>query len=90
MEKDGLSEAAIAAFSYSYAELISGQSGMIKESDIVGVESLPDLELDIKGKSAYVDPTPLLQKTVVLKLNGGLGTSMGLDKVNSYLNNFDC
>jgi len=30
-------------------------------------------------------PSPL-QETVVLKLNGGLGTSMGLDKAKSLLN----
>jgi len=79
MKSEGLSDAAIAAFAHSYMELVSGASGMIEESAILGVQSLPDLEKDIKGKY-NVDPT-LLSQTVVLKLNGGLGTSMGLDKV---------
>ena len=83
MQKEGLSAAAIAAFAYSYAELISGNSGMIAEDSISGVQSLPDLEKDIQGKFE-VDPS-LLQQTVVLKLNGGLGTSMGLDKAKSLL-----
>lgn len=56
---------------------------MIRESDIIAVEALPNLERDIKGKIP-VDPS-LLQQTVVLKLNGGLGTSMGLDKAKSLL-----
>ena len=44
---------------------------------------MPSLDADIKGKYT-ADPT-LLQQTVVLKLNGGLGTSMGLDKAKSLL-----
>lgn len=80
MKAENLSDAAIAAFAHSYQELVSGASGNIAEADIVGVDSLPDLENDIQGKYA-VDPA-LLNQTVVLKLNGGLGTSMGLDKVS--------
>lgn len=83
MRKEGLSEAAIAAFRHSYAELVSGSSGMIKESDIAAVQSLPDLDADIRGKTSFAPS--LLQQTVVLKLNGGLGTSMGLDKAKSLL-----
>jgi len=83
MKSERLSEAAIAAFHHSYSELVSGATGMIKESEIVPVASLPSLDIDIHGKVA-VDPL-LLQKTVVLKLNGGLGTSMGLDKAKSLL-----
>lgn len=83
MKGDSLSEAAIAAFSHSYRELVSGSTGMIKESDIAAVQSLPSLDNDIRGQ-LQSDPS-LLQKTVVLKLNGGLGTSMGLDKAKSLL-----
>lgn len=83
MKGDNLSDAAISAFAHSYGELISGKSGMILESDISAVPSLPGLDEDIKGNFTF-DPS-LLQKTVVLKLNGGLGTSMGLDKAKSLL-----
>jgi UDP-N-acetylglucosamine pyrophosphorylase len=83
MQAEGISEAAIAAFGYSYAELVSGASGMIKESDISAVSSLPDLDNDIRNKVSA--DASLLQQTVVLKLNGGLGTSMGLDKAKSLL-----
>eukprot|EP01038_Epipyxis_sp_PR26KG_P010417 gene10417-13993_t len=85
MKQENLSDAAIAAFANSYAELVSGASGMIPESSIESVASIPDLETDIKGKTASTDLQTLLQKTVVLKLNGGLGTSMGLDKAKSLL-----
>lgn len=56
---------------------------MIKESDITAVATLPDLDADIRGK--ITTSASLLQQTVVLKLNGGLGTSMGLDKAKSLL-----
>lgn len=83
MQKEGLSAAAIAAFKNSYAELLSGSSGMIREGEITAVQSVPDLDTEIRGKTAF-NPA-LLQQTVVLKLNGGLGTSMGLDKAKSLL-----
>merc|ERR1719220_1317853 len=53
---------------------------MIPEPSISAVESLPELDkLTVES-----DPS-LLKKTVVLKLNGGLGTGMGLDKAKSLL-----
>jgi len=53
---------------------------MIPESRLNPVEGLLEFEkLKIKA-----DPK-LLKKTVVLKLNGGLGTGMGLDKAKSLL-----
>lgn len=83
MRAEGLSDAAIAAFRHSYAALVSGATGLIAEADISPVETLPDLEADIRP-SVQADPS-LLKSTVVLKLNGGLGTSMGLDKAKSLL-----
>jgi hypothetical protein len=44
MRAEGLSDAAVAAFLHSYAELVSGSGGMIAEKDIEGVASLPDLD----------------------------------------------
>lgn len=86
MENEGLSEAAIKAFEHSYQALVSGDSGMITENSISSVETLDYLE----GKpgcirESIVADSKLLKETVVLKLNGGLGTSMGLDKAKSLL-----
>merc|ERR1719329_839415 len=65
MRKEGLNEAAIAAFKYNYGVLVSGASTMIPESALNPVDTLPELE------SMTVNLKPeLLQKTVVLKLNG--------------------
>jgi len=80
MEKEGCNEAAIAAFKYTYGVLVSGANVMIPEGALDPVDELKKLdELDIV-------PNPdLLKQTVVLKLNGGLGTGMGLDKAKSLL-----
>lgn len=47
------------------------------------MDVLPDLDTDIRG--SVQRRSALLRQTVVLKLNGGLGTSMGLDKAKSLL-----
>jgi len=80
MEAEGLSKAAIQAFESSFSALVSGDTGMIPESTIAPV---PDL---VDATSITVEPNAdILSETVVLKLNGGLGTSMGLDKAKSLL-----
>jgi len=80
MEADGVSQAAISAFESSFKLLVSGESGMIAESSISPVKEIA------KAESISAEPdAALLKETVVLKLNGGLGTGMGLDKAKSLL-----
>ncbi|EEF60646.1 UTP--glucose-1-phosphate uridylyltransferase [Pedosphaera parvula] len=76
-----LNEAAIRAFKHSYDNLVAGQSGMIPESSIQPVVQLPRFEEMSKGSGQG----ELLSQAVVVKLNGGLGTSMGLEKAKSLL-----
>ena len=82
MREAGLAEEAIAYFRHYYGQLVAGDEGVIRESDIEPVEELPaigDLEIDeAAGREA-------LDRAVILKLNGGLGTSMGLEKAKSLL-----
>lgn len=78
----GLSDACVAAFRHNYSALVAGQTGQIPESDIQPVTSLPRFA-DI-DRTATPDAA-LLAQTVVLKLNGGLGTSMGLESPKSLL-----
>mmetsp|Transcript_57947 Transcript_57947/g.137939 ORF Transcript_57947/g.137939 Transcript_57947/m.137939 type:complete len:488 (-) Transcript_57947:181-1644(-) len=78
--KESESSAAISAFKYNFKVLSSGASTMIPESALDPVPTLPDLD------SLKITPKPeLLKETVILKLNGGLGTGMGLDKAKSLL-----
>ena len=59
--------------------------GLVPESDIDAVKVLPKLnDLDAGNLDAGLLRS-LLKQTVVLKLNGGLGTSMGLEKAKSLL-----
>ncbi|CAB9530030.1 UTP--glucose-1-phosphate uridylyltransferase [Seminavis robusta] len=80
MEKEGIASSAVSAFESTFKALVSGDSGMIAESTIAPVYDLA------KSEEFTAKPdTSLLAKTVVLKLNGGLGTGMGLDKAKSLL-----
>jgi UTP--glucose-1-phosphate uridylyltransferase len=79
METAGLSAAAIRAFLFQYEKLIRKETGLIPEASISPVENLPAIE-PVPAKAAE-----LLSRTVVLKLNGGLGTGMGLEKAKSLL-----
>ena len=79
MQSAGLSEAAIAAFERSVSLL--NESGLIPESSISPVEELPNYEQISQGKR----DAGVLAKAVMLKLNGGLGTGMGLEKAKSLL-----
>jgi len=80
MVAEGISQSAISAFESTFNALVSGESGLIPESTISPAPVLVDAD------SIDVEPdTSLLDSTVVLKLNGGLGTGMGLDKAKSLL-----
>ena len=83
MEAEGLPNIVIQTFKYYYKQLVEGQTGLILEDDIRPVQSLPDVEnfpaeLEEVGDAA-------LSKVVLLKLNGGLGTSMGMAQAKSLL-----
>ena len=82
MSAAGMGDAVIKAFRRNYEALLANETGMIPESaitpakDILSFENLP--------KTAATDHS-LLARTVVIKLNGGLGTGMGLQGPKSLL-----
>ena len=83
MQGVGLSRAAIDAFRHSVGVLTSNQSMMIPEGEIEPARDVADWD-------ALVAATPeadaaLLAQAVLVKLNGGLGTGMGLQKAKSLL-----
>lgn len=83
MRAEGLPSIVIETFNHYYKKLLEGETGFIKESDIYPVEALPDME----SFNADVADTgrAAISKTVLIKLNGGLGTSMGLAKPKSLI-----
>ena len=83
MRAASLSEPTIRAFARSYETLMDERTSLnrIRESRIEPVADLPRLETITAGAG---EPS-LLAQTVVLKLNGGLGTSMGLEGPKSLV-----
>ena len=80
MRAANVMEAAIGAFRHNYNALCREESGLIPEEAIRPAADLPVFD---SGGGGF-DPE-LLARVVVIKLNGGLGTSMGLQKVKSVL-----
>uniref|UniRef100_UPI0028B09CD0 UTP--glucose-1-phosphate uridylyltransferase n=1 Tax=Miniimonas arenae TaxID=676201 RepID=UPI0028B09CD0 len=73
---------AIATFARLYRQLESGATGLIREADVEPLRDIDrqaDLAADPEAEAAA------LAQTVVIKLNGGLGTSMGLEAAKSLL-----
>lgn len=82
MRRAGASPMVIDTFHYYYGLLTSGQTGLIAEKDIEPLSALTDAQTltshDAIGREA-------LGHTAIIKLNGGLGTSMGLERAKSLL-----
>jgi UTP--glucose-1-phosphate uridylyltransferase len=80
MREAGQPEEAIRAFRNAYERLVGGESALLPSSelepagDIPSLDSLPD-----------TDPRDALAQVVVIKLNGGLATTMGLRQPKSLV-----
>lgn len=85
MSRSSCSELAISAFKYNYQNFLSESEALISGDSIEGVSGLSDAEELAEDKSLVQLGNENLQKTAIIKLNGGLGTSMGLDKAKSLL-----
>lgn len=79
MRDAGMKKEFIEAWIGLYTKYCDGDRGMIAERSIEPITELKEATSLPEG-----DPK-LLAQTVILKLNGGLGTSMGLEKAKSLL-----
>jgi UTP--glucose-1-phosphate uridylyltransferase len=82
MTAAGMGDAAIRAFRRNYEALLRNETGMIPEESISPAAGLASFE---EIASAGEADTSLLSQAVVIKLNGGLGTGMGLQGPKSLL-----
>jgi len=73
----------IQLFKYYYTQLVEGHTGFIHTSEIQPIEGMPSIET-LHKEFARIGQVAL-SDTVIIKLNGGLGTSMGLDKAKSLV-----
>ena len=80
MHDAGVSPEAVATFERAYRLVERGESGLIPEDSITPIGDLPQLS----ALEAPAD-TGELDRTVMIRLNGGLGTSMGIDTAKSLL-----
>ena len=82
MRREEAGEAAVETFAHYFRRLRDGDAGELPEAEIEPVAEVPhadDLpEGGAEGRAA-------LERAVVLKLNGGLGTSMGMTRAKSLL-----
>lgn len=82
MHAAGVGAAAIRVFESHYANLADGAGGYVREADIeplLEVDMASDVDIDRREAEDALD------RTAILKLNGGLGTSMGLAKAKNLL-----
>lgn len=80
MADGGVHERAIDVFAHYYGQVESGATGMIAEADVDPLVDPPHLD-DLAPDDEQVREA--LSSTAVIKLNGGLGTSMGMDRAKS-------
>jgi UDP-N-acetylglucosamine pyrophosphorylase len=78
----GVAAPTINAFLGAVRRVVAGERGMVPEATIEGLTSLASLD-DLPD--AGLESQTLLKQLVVVKLNGGLGTGMGLESAKSLL-----
>ena len=80
MRREGLPEIAIDTFAH-YEELLrEGDEGTLPEAELEPLTDVPEL-----GRAAGGGRVRARAQVVVLKLNGGLGTSMGMTRAKSLV-----
>jgi UTP--glucose-1-phosphate uridylyltransferase len=79
MRMEGLPDGAVETFAHYERLLREGDQGTLPEAELDPLSDLPDADDLPAGDDAPLD------EVVVLKLNGGLGTSMGMTRAKSLL-----
>jgi UTP--glucose-1-phosphate uridylyltransferase len=79
MRAEGLPEIAIDTFAHYEESLRRGEQGLLPEAELEPLSDLPSSD-DLPEADGSA-----LGQVVVLKLNGGLGTSMGMTKAKSLI-----
>jgi UTP--glucose-1-phosphate uridylyltransferase len=80
MREAGQSEEAIRSFASAYERLESGESAMLPTAELEAAGEIDTLE-----ELPDADATDVLDRVAVIKLNGGLATSMGLRSPKSLV-----
>jgi len=81
MRAAGVTPTAIEVFADYYRQLAAGATGMIPEDTVTPLTDVPRAD-DLGGHPGDIEA---LAVTALIRLNGGLGTSMGLARAKSLL-----
>jgi UTP--glucose-1-phosphate uridylyltransferase len=82
MEAAGMGVETVASFRLHLERYLGGETGTLGRDQIEPVTSLPDID-SLGGHTEIGNPR--LSRAVVIKLNGGLGTGMGLEGAKSLI-----
>lgn len=82
MRAAGVAAPTINTFLHATHKVIAGERGMLPESVIDPMDTLPRMAAIGDGGASAEE---LLRRLVVVKLNGGLGTGMGLERAKSLI-----
>ncbi len=82
LQNDGAPDILTASIVQQADRVRNGETGLLPSSAIEPVSGLPDLAGLASRHAAGIRELP---RTVMIKLNGGLGTGMGMDKAKSLL-----
>ena len=84
MTDEGIARLIIDTFRFYYNKLIRGERGLLSREDIVPIAK-GDIA-DAETLDRFTEQgCQAVRETVIFKLNGGLGTSMGLSKAKSLI-----
>jgi len=79
----GIADPTIRSFVRAALQVMDGATGLLPEARLEPINYLPSWETEI---AKFTRPSAeLVDQLAVIKLNGGLGTSMGLDRAKSLL-----
>jgi UTP--glucose-1-phosphate uridylyltransferase len=84
MKAENLPDIVIENFKFYYDRLAKGETGHFSETEILPIEALADIQAQPADELTRIGAENL-HKAVIIKLNGGLGTSMGMQKAKSLL-----
>lgn len=82
MQERGIDARAVRVFERFYDQLAAGTTGLMPEADIEPMRGVPTLD---SLEATEQERVAALGRTAVVKVNGGLGTSMGLSAPKSVL-----
>jgi len=82
MADEGIPPIIIDTFKLYYGKVLNGERGLISREEIVPVGKADIPSLETLGEYTQAG-CRALKEAVIIKLNGGLGTSMGLSKAKS-------